>query len=219
VHANSWDQVLVFTRTKHGANKLSQQLEKNGIRAVAIHGNKSQNARTRALGDFKQGRVQALVATDIAARGLDIEQLPQVVNFDLPNIAEDYVHRIGRTGRAGAAGQAYSLVSADEADYLYGIERLIRKTLPREEVEGFEPEHSVPQGRPTAARPAQGRPAQGRSAPEGRGSQRARAGSAGGREGAPSQTRRRRRGGAGGGNGQSRGNSNGNVAPRGGQGR
>ncbi|HBM82962.1 MAG TPA: ATP-dependent RNA helicase RhlE [Halieaceae bacterium] len=224
VHANSWDQVLVFTRTKHGANKLSQQLEKNGIRAVAIHGNKSQNARTRALSDFKQGRVQALVATDIAARGLDIEQLPQVVNFDLPNIAEDYVHRIGRTGRAGAAGQAYSLVSADEADYLYGIERLIRKTLPREEVEGFEPEHSVPQGRPTAARPAQGRPAQGRpaqgrSAPQGRGSQRARAGNAGGREGAPSQTRRRRRGGASGDSGQSRGNSNGNVAPRGGQGR
>ncbi|MCR9184350.1 MAG: DEAD/DEAH box helicase [Halieaceae bacterium] len=164
IHANNWDQVLVFTRTKHGANKLSQQLEKNGIRAVAIHGNKSQNARTRALGDFKQGRVQALVATDIAARGLDIEQLPQVVNFDLPNIAEDYVHRIGRTGRAGAAGQAYSLVSADEADYLYGIERLIRKTLPREEVEDFEPEHSVPQGRPTAARPAQARPAKARPA-------------------------------------------------------
>lgn len=149
VRDNAWNQVLVFTRTKHGANKLSQLLEKDGIRAVAIHGNKSQNARTKALGDFKSGKVQALVATDIAARGLDIEQLPQVVNFDLPNVAEDYVHRIGRTGRAGAAGIAYSLVSADEADYLYGIEKLIRKSLPREEIDGFEPEHAVPQGRPT----------------------------------------------------------------------
>ncbi|MDO8861277.1 DEAD/DEAH box helicase [Haliea sp. E1-2-M8] len=160
VQSNAWHQVLVFTRTKHGANKLSQQLEKNGISAVAIHGNKSQNARTKALGDFKRGKVQALVATDIAARGLDIEQLPQVVNFDLPNVAEDYVHRIGRTGRAGASGHAYSLVSADEADYLAGIEKLIRKSLPREEIEGFEPEHAVPQGRPGATgRPQSQRPA------------------------------------------------------------
>ncbi|MEP5763261.1 MAG: DEAD/DEAH box helicase [Halieaceae bacterium] len=148
VRDNSWNQVLVFTRTKHGANRLSQQLEKDGISAVAIHGNKSQNARTRALDGFKRGKVQALVATDIAARGLDIEQLPQVVNFDLPNVAEDYVHRIGRTGRAGASGRAYSLVSADEADQLYGIERLIKKPLPREEIEGFEPLHALPEGKP-----------------------------------------------------------------------
>ncbi|MFV0476906.1 MAG: DEAD/DEAH box helicase [Parahaliea sp.] len=145
VKDNNWHQVLVFTRTKHGANRLSQHLEKSGISAAAIHGNKSQGARTRALGDFRQGRVQALVATDIAARGLDIEQLPQVVNFDLPNVAEDYVHRIGRTGRAGAAGRAYSLVSADEIDHLRSIERLICKTLPREEVPGFEPDHAVPE--------------------------------------------------------------------------
>lgn len=168
VQTNAWHQVLVFTRTKHGANKLSQQLEKDGISAVAIHGNKSQNARTKALGDFKQGKVQALVATDIAARGLDIEQLPQVVNFDLPNVAEDYVHRIGRTGRAGASGHAYSLVSADEADFLAGIEKLIRKTLPREEIEGFEPEHAVPQGRPGAtARPQSQRPARRAGPPPG----------------------------------------------------
>lgn len=178
VHDNNWHQVLVFTRTKHGANRLSQQLEKSGITAVAIHGNKSQNARTRALGDFKRGKVQALVATDIAARGLDIEQLPQVVNYDLPNVAEDYVHRIGRTGRAGAAGRAYSLVSADEADYLWGIEKLIRQNLPREEVEGFEPEHALPadnklahrarqaQARPQG-RPGQGRPGAGRPGPGG----------------------------------------------------
>jgi ATP-dependent RNA helicase RhlE len=151
VRDNSWDQVLVFTRTKHGANRLSQQLEKDGIRAAAIHGNKSQGARTRALDHFKRGKLQALVATDIAARGLDIEQLPQVVNFELPNIAEDYVHRIGRTGRAGSAGHAYSLVCADEADNLKGIEQLIRKKLPREEVEGFEPQHAVPEGKISGA--------------------------------------------------------------------
>jgi ATP-dependent RNA helicase RhlE len=147
VTENSWSQVLIFTRTKHGANRLSKQLEKDGIRSAAIHGNKSQSARTAALDSFKRGKVRALVATDIAARGLDIEQLPQVVNFDLPNVAEDYVHRIGRTGRAGSTGRSYSLVSADEADYLYDIERLIRKKLPREEVEGFEPEHAVPEGK------------------------------------------------------------------------
>jgi len=154
VRANGWDQVLIFTRTKHGANRLSTQLDKAGIRSAAIHGNKSQNARTRALASFKKGGIQALVATDIAARGLDINQLPQVVNFDLPNIAEDYVHRIGRTGRAGAAGQAHSLVSADEVDSLAGIERLIRKTLPREEVEGFEPEHCLPEKAAPARKPS-----------------------------------------------------------------
>ncbi len=145
VKTNNWDQVLVFTRTKHGANRLCKQLDQAGIRSAAIHGNKSQNARTQALEGFKRGKVQALVATDIAARGIDIDQLPQVVNFDLPNVAEDYVHRIGRTGRAGLAGSAHSLVSADEADNLYGIERLIRQQLPQSEVDGFEPEHSLPE--------------------------------------------------------------------------
>ena len=150
VRENAWEQVLVFTRTKHGANKLCKQLEQAGIRSAAIHGNKSQNARTQALDGFKRGKVQALVATDIAARGIDIDQLPQVVNFDMPNVPEDYVHRIGRTGRAGMAGSAHSLVSADEADHLYGIERLIRQTLPRQEVDGFEPEHQLPTKRSAA---------------------------------------------------------------------
>jgi ATP-dependent RNA helicase RhlE len=154
VQANSWDQVLIFTRTKHGANRLSKQLDKAGISSAAIHGNKSQGARTRALADFKKGGIQALVATDIAARGLDIDQLPQVVNFDLPNVAEDYIHRIGRTGRAGAAGEAHSLVSADEVDCLSGIERLIRQSLPRQEVEGFEPEHQLPERSAPARRPS-----------------------------------------------------------------
>ncbi len=140
-----WHQVLVFTRTKHGANRLTQKLEKDGIVAAAIHGNKSQGARTRALEGFKKGKVQALIATDIAARGLDIEQLPQVVNFDLPNISEDYVHRIGRTGRAGATGLAYSLVSADEADYLFGIEKLTGQKLQREQIAGFEPSEPLPE--------------------------------------------------------------------------
>jgi ATP-dependent RNA helicase RhlE len=155
VRENSWNQVLIFTRTKHGANRLTRKLEKDGIRSAAIHGNKSQNARTAALESFKGGKVRALVATDIAARGLDIDQLPQVVNFDLPNVAEDYVHRIGRTGRAGSTGHSYSLVSSDEADYLSGIERLIRKKLPREEIEGFEPEHAVPEGRAPAGNAGQ----------------------------------------------------------------
>ena len=142
---NAWGQVLVFSRTKHGANKLTKQLETAGIRAAAIHGNKSQGARTRALAEFKANKVQVLVATDIAARGLDIDQLPQVVNFDLPNVPEDYVHRIGRTGRAGAVGQAVSLVSADELQQLKDIERLTKKLLEREYVEGFDPEHDVPE--------------------------------------------------------------------------
>jgi len=140
-----WDQALVFTKTKHGANKLTKQLDAAGITAAAIHGNKSQGARTRALADFKAGEIRILVATDIAARGLDIEQLPQVVNFDLPNVSEDYVHRIGRTGRAGATGQAISLVSADEVDLLSDIERLIQKLLPREEIDGFEPDQNLPE--------------------------------------------------------------------------
>ena len=139
IQTHQWQQVLVFTRTKHGANRLTKYLEGQGIEAAAIHGNKSQNARTKALADFKSGDVRALIATDIAARGLDIDQLPQVVNFELPNVAEDYVHRIGRTGRAGASGQAVSLVSLDEKKELAGIERLISQRLNSEAVEGFEP--------------------------------------------------------------------------------
>jgi ATP-dependent RNA helicase RhlE len=138
IQSGQWFQVLVFTRTKHGANRLATRLEKSGIGALAIHGNKSQGARTRALEQFKQGALQVLVATDIAARGLDIEQLPHVVNFDLPNVPEDYVHRIGRTGRAGAGGEAVSLASAEEATMLRDIERLIKRSIPRRVVEGFE---------------------------------------------------------------------------------
>ncbi|MGC1632177.1 MAG: DEAD/DEAH box helicase [Gelidibacter sp.] len=136
----NWEQVLVFTRTKHGANKLTQKLISSQITAMAIHGNKSQGARTKALEGFKKGTVRVLVATDIAARGLDIPLLPHVVNFELPNISEDYVHRIGRTGRAGASGLAVSLVSADETTFLRDIEKLIRERIPMEIVEGFEPD-------------------------------------------------------------------------------
>lgn len=139
IQTHQWQQVLIFTRTKHGANRLTKYLEGQGIEAAAIHGNKSQNARTKALADFKSGGIRALVATDIAARGLDIDQLPQVVNFELPNVAEDYVHRIGRTGRAGASGQAVSLVSLDEKKELAGIERLISQRLNSQAIEGFEP--------------------------------------------------------------------------------
>ena len=140
IKTNNWEQVLVFTRTKHGANKLVEQLGKDGINAMAIHGNKSQSARTKALSEFKDARLQVLVATDIAARGIDIDQLPHVVNYDLPNIPEDYVHRIGRTGRAGATGEAVSLVCVDEHQMLKDIEKLIKRTLPREVIPGFEPD-------------------------------------------------------------------------------
>ncbi len=136
----NWEQVLVFTRTKHGANKLTKKLISSSITAMAIHGNKSQGARTKALDGFKKGTVRVLVATDIAARGLDIPLLPHVINFELPNIAEDYVHRIGRTGRAGASGLAISLVSADETSFLRDIEKLIGERIPMEIVEGFEPD-------------------------------------------------------------------------------
>lgn len=143
IQDRGYKQVLVFTRTKHRANKLSDYLQKIEISAAAIHGNKSQNARTKALADFKSGAVRVLVATDIAARGIDIDALPHVINFELPNIAEDYVHRIGRTGRAGCSGEALSLVCVDEAEYLRGIEKLINKKLERHIIEGYEPDPSI----------------------------------------------------------------------------
>ncbi len=177
IKEQNWDRVLVFTRTKHGAERLSKQLCAAEISAVAIHGDKSQSQRTRALKNFKNNQVQVLVATDIAARGLDIDQLPHVVNFDLPNVAEDYVHRIGRTGRAGHAGHAVSLVCPDETQHLRSIERLIGEKIKRENVPGFEtdlnqaPSKSVgktkkkPNNRSTrrstprhTAKPSQGRP-------------------------------------------------------------
>ena len=170
VRTNDWQQVLVFTRTKHGANRLAEQLEKDGITASAIHGNKSQGARTRALADFKAGAVRVLVATDIAARGLDISELPHVVNYELPNVPEDYVHRIGRTGRAGNAGEAMSLVCVDERDFLRDIERLLKREIPKVVIDGFEPDPSIKAepivtgrgqrggGRPQGSRPQGSRP-------------------------------------------------------------
>jgi ATP-dependent RNA helicase RhlE len=143
IGSNNWRQVLVFSRTKHGANRLAEQLVTDGINAAAIHGNKSQGARTRALADFKSGKVRVLVATDIAARGLDIDQLPHVVNYDLPNIPEDYVHRIGRTGRAGREGEAISLVCVDELKLLKDIERVIKRDIPKRVIEGYEPDKSI----------------------------------------------------------------------------
>lgn len=144
IHSKKWGQTLVFARTKHGANKLVKQLAAAQIHALAIHGNKSQSARTKALAEFKSGELHILVATDIAARGIDIDQLPCVVNYDLPQVAEDYVHRIGRTGRAGASGLAVSLVSADEIHQLQSIEKLIQCKLQRKEIEDFEPQHHLP---------------------------------------------------------------------------
>ena len=143
IKKDNWKQVLVFTRTKHGANRLSEQLNKFDISASAIHGNKSQGARTKALSNFKAGEIKVLVATDIAARGIDIDQLPHVVNFELPNVAEDYVHRIGRTGRAGNEGEAVSLVCIDEHEYLKGIEKLINKKIKKVKIDGFEVNPSI----------------------------------------------------------------------------
>ncbi len=143
IKKNNWQQVLVFMRTKHSANRLAGKLENDGISAVAIHGNKSQAARTKALEGFKKGTVRILVATDIAARGLDIDQLPHVVNFDLPNVSEDYVHRIGRTGRAGNKGEAVSLVCIDEHQYLKDIERLLKQEIPKVVIPNFQPDPSI----------------------------------------------------------------------------
>jgi len=143
IGAGNWRQVLVFTRTKHLANRLAQQLERDGLSTAAIHGNKSQGARTRALADFKKGAVRVLVATDIAARGLDIQQLPHVVNFELPNVPEDYVHRIGRTGRAGLEGEAVSLVCIDEKKLLSDIERLLKQEIKKVVIPGYEPDVSI----------------------------------------------------------------------------
>lgn len=148
INENNWQQVLVFTRTKHGANRLTRDLEGQKINAAAIHGNKSQGARTKALANFKSGDIRVLVATDIAARGLDIDQLPQVVNFELPNVPEDYVHRIGRTGRAGAEGHAISLVCADEHKQLQDIEYVIQQHITRKEEPGFIATNELPMSRP-----------------------------------------------------------------------
>jgi ATP-dependent RNA helicase RhlE len=158
IGSRDWHQVLVFTRTKHGANRLAEQLDNDGLSTAAIHGNKSQGARTRALADFKAGRVRVLVATDIAARGLDIEALPHVVNYELPHVPEDYVHRIGRTGRAGAEGAAVSLVCAEEREELRAIERLLKKEIRKETIDGYAARsvqgssHASPGGRPQAPR-------------------------------------------------------------------
>ena len=164
IKEHQWFQVLVFTRTKHGANRLAEQLSKDDIPALAIHGNKTQGARTRALAQFKSGKLQVLVATDIAARGIDISELPHVVNYELPNVPEDYVHRIGRTGRAGAEGEAISLVCVDELDYLKGIERLIKRQIPKEVVPGFEPD---PNARPEPIQQRGQEQRQGRGQPRG----------------------------------------------------
>ena len=151
INEGNWDQVLVFTRTKHGANRLSQKLDKAGITSAAIHGNKTQNARVKALAGFKSGKIRVLVATDIAARGLDIPLLPYVINYELPNVPEDYVHRIGRTGRAGASGQAISLVGVDEVAYVRGIEKLLGEKLHSEVLEGFQPTDTIEQLKKEAA--------------------------------------------------------------------
>jgi ATP-dependent RNA helicase RhlE len=188
IQEGQWRQVLIFTRTKHGANRLTQQLEGAGILAAAIHGNKSQAARVKALDMFKRGQITALVATEVAARGLDIKELPQVVNYELPNVPEDYVHRIGRTGRAGAAGEAISLVSSDESGLLRDIERVLHRSIPTLPTPVFKIVESAPQqgrgDRPPGDR-AQGdrpgkRPAQGRQGHHGgRDSRRAPSGGSG----------------------------------------
>jgi ATP-dependent RNA helicase RhlE len=170
IGAENWQQVLVFTRTKHGANRLAEQLGDDGIKSVAIHGNKSQGARTKALADFKAGKARVLVATDIAARGLDIERLPHVVNFELPSVPEDYVHRIGRTARAGLEGQAISLVCVDEHKLLSDIERLLKSQIEKTVIPGYEPDPRIkaePITRGRSNRPGGGRPSSRRNKPGG----------------------------------------------------
>ncbi len=154
IQTHDWKQVLVFTRTKHGANRLAEQLSEQGITAMAIHGNKSQTARTQALANFKAGTLRVLVATDIAARGIDIDQLPHVVNYDLPNVAEDYVHRIGRTGRAGANGEAVSFLTVDETTFFADIEKLTRQTIKQVTIPGFEADMSLPAEPATSSLPS-----------------------------------------------------------------
>jgi ATP-dependent RNA helicase RhlE len=212
VKSRNWTQTLVFTRTKHGANRLAEQLEKSGISSMAIHGNKSQSARMKALSEFKAGTLQVLVATDIAARGIDIDQLPNVVNYELPNVPEDYVHRIGRTGRAGATGQAMSLVMQEELPLLKDIERFTRQTIPRmnaNQIEGFNPS-SIPDPVSTTAdaRDAEWAARGGRPAPRGRPGGQTRSGSGA----APRGGANAPRGGAGAGSG----GGFGAAAPRGG---
>jgi len=160
ISEGNWQQVLVFTRTKHGANKLTKKLIENNISSAAIHGNKSQGARTKALAGFKEGSVRVLVATDIAARGLDIPLLPHVVNYELPNIPEDYVHRIGRTGRAGANGEALSLVCIEEMEYVRSIEKLLRQKFAPEILGGFEPQNFIEPGKPNSKKQQNNRPKQ-----------------------------------------------------------
>jgi ATP-dependent RNA helicase RhlE len=192
IKEHNWFQVLVFTRTKHGANRLAEQLTKDGISALAIHGNKSQSARTRALAEFKNNTLQVLVATDIAARGIDIDQLPHVVNYDLPNVPEDYVHRIGRTGRAGATGEAVSLVCVDELQLLKDIEKLIKRAVPQEVIAGFEPD---PNAKPEPIlRRGQGGGGGGRQPRQGQGAPK-REGSSSGKPAQPRQGQRTANGG------------------------
>jgi ATP-dependent RNA helicase RhlE len=196
IQEGQWHQVLVFSRTKHGANRLTQQLEAAGIKAAAIHGNKSQAARVKALEMFKKGQITALVATEVAARGLDIKELPQVVNYELPNVPEDYVHRIGRTGRAGAGGEAISLVSGDETGLLRDIERVLRRTIPVVQTPVFKIVESapLPAGRPSGERSqGQNRPHNGNSHGNrgGRDSRRGSGSASGGRSSSGQQQRGR----------------------------
>ncbi|MBL8224687.1 MAG: DEAD/DEAH box helicase [Chromatiales bacterium] len=179
IRSGDWEQVLVFTRTKHGANRLTRQLEEDGIKAAAIHGNKSQAARTRALDDFRAGRITVMVATEVAARGLDIEQLPCVVNFELPNVPEDYVHRIGRTGRAGATGTALSLVAPEERTQLRDIERLLGRQVRRAALPPIVPPPPRPAGQSAEARPAAPPPPRNGHRPSGSGRPGRRRGGAG----------------------------------------
>jgi ATP-dependent RNA helicase RhlE len=191
IHENNWQQALVFARTKHGADRLTDQLKRDGIETVAIHGNKSQSARTRALADFKRLKVRVLVATDIAARGLDIDRLPHVVNFELPNVPEDYVHRIGRTARAGQAGQAVSLVCVDENKQLKDIERLLKRDLDKDVVPGYEVD---PRIRAEPTRQGRGQRPAGRGGPPRNKPQGKPAGARGGPRKRPASRRARRAG-------------------------